>query len=369
MNGKRVRIKSFKIKEDVQNIQTLSELLDAYEQFEEVNEKTTSNRIKKNEDSLIIEYDIYEEEQCLIRKSLAKHFLFKDMDEDLLTMVLNDIIELRLDKNQTLFKEGDDGNLFYFVKSGVLEMSIKGEKKKTFNEWDCFGELALLQRSKRTATVKCLTPCRIYLIDGSVFREIMTKSNTNRLKDRLAFIDLIPIIRYLDSTQKNNLAESINQVEFEDKEKIICEGDIGENMYIIKEGVVSCRSKTKEIRKLYSKDYLGQNALFTEGRRTLDVISFGRSICYEFTRNVFKEALGDNYKETILNSIYLNHVTNSQFMSDTFTESQLNDLFKFFKLKIYKSDDIVYNINNKQNKKILIIIEGNLVNVNIINIV
>jgi cGMP-dependent protein kinase len=165
------------------------------------------------------------------------------------------------------------------------------------------------------------------------------------------------------------LAESINQIEFSDKEKIICEGDIGENMYIIKEGAVSCRNKTKEIRKLYAKDYLGQNALFTEGRRTLDVISVGRTVCFEFTTKAFKEALGDSYKETILFSIYMNHVTSSNFMSETFTESQLNDMFKVFNLKIYKSDDIVYINNNKQNKKLLIIIEGNLANVSFFKIV
>jgi CRP-like cAMP-binding protein len=365
-NGKLVRIRSLKVKEDVQNVQKLSEIIDSHDnKFEDINDKSTNETSKKKEESLIIEYDINEEEQDMIRKSLTKHFLFKDMNEDLLKIILGDIIEFRLDKDQMLFKEGDEGNFFYIVKSGSLEMSIKGYKKKSFNDWDCFGELALLQKSKRTATVRCLTPCRIYLIDGSVFRDIITKSNANKLKDRLAFIELIPIIRYLDSTQKNNLADSINQVEFCDKEKIICEGDIGENMYIIKEGVVSCRNKTKEIRKLYPKDYFGQNALFTEGRRTLDVISIGRSICFEFTTKAFNEALGDSYKDIILHSIYLNDVMNSKFMSETFTESQLQDLLKVFKLKIYKSDDIVYNFNNKQNKKILIIIEGNLINVNI----
>ena len=81
-----------------------------------MNNKTTyDTNNKKKEDSLIIEYDINEDEQEMIRNSLAKHFLFKDMNEDLLRMILNDIVEFRLEKNQTLFKEGDEGNFFYIV--------------------------------------------------------------------------------------------------------------------------------------------------------------------------------------------------------------------------------------------------------------
>jgi CRP-like cAMP-binding protein len=367
-NGTLIKVKSIKVKEEIETVQKLSEILDACDN-DKIECVKTAYDTKKKEDSIVMEYEMNEKEQELIRNSLKKHFLFKDMNDDLLKIILNDIIEFRLEKKQTLFKDGDEGNFFYIVKSGSLEMSIKGDKKKTFNDWDCFGELALLQRSRRTGTVICLTPCKLYLIDGAVFRDIITKSNANKLKDKLAFIELIPIIRYLDTTQKNNLAESINQVEFSDKEKIICEGDIGENMYIIKEGIVSCRNKTKEIRKLYAKDYFGQNALFTEGRRTLDVVSIGRTICFEFTTKDFKEALGDSYKEIILHSIYMNHVTNNKFMSETFTELQLDDLFNVFNLKVYKTDDIVYSSNCKLNKKLLIIIDGNLVNVSYINIV
>lgn len=278
-----------------------------------------------------------------------------------------DIIEFRLEKDQILYKENDDGNFFYIVKSGTLEMSINNENKKILKQWDNFGELALIQKAKRTGTVKCLTDCILYLIDGGLFREVITKSNSNKLKDKLAFIDMIPIIKYLNTVQKNNLANYIHQVEFEDKEKIICEGDSGDTIYIIKEGIVSCRNKTKEIRKLFSKDFLGQNAMFTEGKRTLDVISVGKTICYEFTSMAFKEALGENYKEIILFSIYMNHVTNSKFMSDIFTEKQLMDLFQFFKIKIYNNDEIVYTNDHQLNKKILIIIEGNLINVNNFN--
>jgi CRP-like cAMP-binding protein len=274
-----------------------------------------------------------------------------------------DIIEFRLDKDQVLFREGEEGNFFYIVKTGKLELSIKGEKKKVFNDWDCFGELALLQKCKRTGTVKCLTDSKVYFIDGGIFRDLVQRLNNNRMKDRYSFIEMIPIIKNLNQVQKTSLAESINQVEFEDKEKIITCGDIGDNMYIVKEGIVSCKIKSREIRRLYTKDYFGQNALFTEGKRTLDVVSFGKCVCYEFTRETFKEALGESYKDIILHSIFMNHITNNKFFSDLFIESQFHNLYKLFELKSYKQNDVVYPQEQNKNKKIVLVIEGNIVNV------
>jgi cGMP-dependent protein kinase len=271
-----------------------------------------------------------------------------------------------LERDQMLFKEGEEGNFFYIVKSGKLELSIKGEKKKIFEEWDCFGELALLQRCKRSGTVKCLTDARVYFLDGGVFRDLVQRINNTLMKDRYSFIEMIPVVKNLNQVQKTSLAGLIKQVDFSDKESIISEGDMGDNMYIIKEGIISCRGKGKEIRRLYAKDYFGQNALFTEGRRTLDVISLGKTICYEFTRDMFKEALGDTYKDIILCSIYMNHMTNNAFMTDLLIESQLHNLYKNFQLKSYKEKEVVFTHDHTSNKKLVIVIEGNIINVRVI---
>jgi cGMP-dependent protein kinase len=344
-----------------QSAQQVSEFLNKEETVKE--SMKDIERYKEDEYNMIIEHEIDALEEEKIKKALNNHFLFKDMTEELLKIVVQDLIEFRLEAEQTLFREGEEGNFFYILKSGTLELTINGNKKKLINEWECFGELALLQKCRRTGTVKCLTDAKVYLLDGTVFRDLIKKINMVRLQDRYSFIEMIPIMKYLNQVQKTNLAESINLVEYFDREKIINEGDSGDNMYIIKEGIVSCRIKNKEIRRLYTKDFFGQNAIFTEGKRTLDVISFGRSVCYEFTRKAFIDSLGENYREIILNSIFLNIMTNNSFFSEMFIESQLINLYKSFVLKSYKQNQIVFPKEAQNNKKIIIIIEGNIINV------
>jgi len=268
-----------------------------------------------------------------------------------------------MEKDRILFQENDDGKYFYIVKKGTLALIIKGEKKKVFYEWDCFGELALIQKCKRTGTVKCLTDVQLFVLDGHVFRELVKNINTNKLRENLFFIDIIPLIKCLDNIKKTNLAKLMNLAEFEDQEKIIKEGDVGDRMYIIKEGIVSCQSKGKEIRKLYSKDFFGHNSILIECRRSLDVLAFGKVRCYEFSKATLREALGDSYREIILFSIFKESFLSNKFFSEIFNESQFERMFDLFELKIYKNKEIIYP-NDSKIKKILILIEGNIVDVN-----
>jgi CRP-like cAMP-binding protein len=127
-------------------------------------------------------------------------------------MILKDLFEFSMEKGRVLFQENDDGKYFYIVKSGILELSIKMQHKKFFKEWDCFGELALLQKCKRTGTVKCVTEVDLFVLDGHVFRDLIKSINQNKLKEKLFFIDMIPLIRNLDNIQKTNLARLINFV-------------------------------------------------------------------------------------------------------------------------------------------------------------
>ena len=77
-------------------------------------------------------------------------------------------------------------------------------------------------------------------------------------------------------------------------------GEIGDSLYIIKEGIVSIRIGIKEIRQLKQYDYFGQNAILINTKRMMDVIDIEKTICYELSKNDLIEALGDKYIDVIL---------------------------------------------------------------------
>ncbi len=65
--------------------------------------------------------------------------------------------------------EGDEGDHFYAIASGQLDVELGGEHICTLQRGDSFGEVALLANVARTASVIARTPCELLSIDRASF--------------------------------------------------------------------------------------------------------------------------------------------------------------------------------------------------------
>jgi CRP-like cAMP-binding protein len=98
-----------------------------------------------------------------------------------------------ISEGHVLFKQGDPGNYFYIVRNGCFKLEIENEEEKYFKEGDTFGEMALIQKNRRTGSVVCMEEAKIYCLSGVSFREFSQKINQANLKDRLYFLSVITI--------------------------------------------------------------------------------------------------------------------------------------------------------------------------------
>jgi len=189
--------------------------------------------------------------------------------------------------------------------------------------------------------------------------------NEKILKERFNFLNTISIFESLDNISKYNVAQKIKLKEFKINDKIINKGDVGDNLYIIKDGLVSCRIGIKEIRKLGNNDYFGQNAILIDVKRGMDIVAIQNTLCYELSRNDLKDALGKDYIDVILYCFFKNSVEKSDYLKIIFNENLLHDIFKTFKIKIYSKDEKIYQPSNQDklkanNKRMIAVIEGSL---------
>ncbi|MFZ0996147.1 MAG: MFS transporter [Candidatus Dormiibacterota bacterium] len=82
---------------------------------------------------------------------------------------------------QVIIREGDPADAFYVLLGGAVQVSARGEAKRSrvlrvMGPGSYFGEIGLLAKMPRTATVKALEPCALYRISGTDFVDALTAS-------------------------------------------------------------------------------------------------------------------------------------------------------------------------------------------------
>ena len=313
---------------------------------------------------LCLEHVITQDEENNIRSALKSHFLFKYINEELLHLLLYELVYFTYDKDKIIYEQGDEGNFFYILAQGsvkgisILNPKTNKVKETVYTPWNCFGELSLMNKYKREETLITLSNVVIFALDGESFRDIQKAINETRLKERFAFLNTIPIFQSLDNISKHNIATKIKLKEFKPNEKIITYGTIGDNLYIIKNGLVSCRIGVKEIRKLGNNEYFGQNAILVDMKRSCDVLAISQTICYEISRDDLKDALGVGYVDVILFAFFKNCIDHNEYFRDIFIEFKLAELFKCFSIYRYTYKERLISEGYKSSKRILIIIDG-----------
>ena len=90
--------------------------------------------------------------------------------------------EIDLPGNKQLIREGDRGREFFVLLEGSAEVRKDGRTINTLEQGDFFGEIALVSRSPRTATVTTTSPVRALVITDRSFRSLLERSPQIQLK-------------------------------------------------------------------------------------------------------------------------------------------------------------------------------------------
>jgi CRP-like cAMP-binding protein len=72
---------------------------------------------------------------------------------------------LSFSTGQTVFSEGEKGDLMYVVQSGELDVRHNGHRIETLGEGNIFGEMSLIGDEPRSTTVVALTEVKLVPVD------------------------------------------------------------------------------------------------------------------------------------------------------------------------------------------------------------
>lgn len=75
------------------------------------------------------------------------------------------------DAGETIFQAGDEGHCMYVVQAGEVDVMVGETWIETIGPGGIFGEMALIDRSPRSATVAARTDCRLVALDETKFMQ------------------------------------------------------------------------------------------------------------------------------------------------------------------------------------------------------
>ena len=312
------------------------------------------------------EYSLSPGEEEKIIKILKSQIVFQGVSLEILSVIASEMIMLYVPEGKIIYDINDDGNFFYIIGNGKVAVNTQDNNNSNIlTQWNTFGEISLFTEKKREEIIITKENVELYIIDGESFRDIQKRNNEMILKERYNFLNNIALFESLDKISKYNVAQKLTKKEFRINSKIISKGERGDKLYIIKEGIVSCKIGLQEIRKLSNNEYFGQNAILIDVKRGADIIALQKTVCYILSKEDLKEALTEDYQEIILNCFFKNAIDKNINLKNIFIDSLLNEIFKCFSIQQYSKHEKIYDPKSKiplksNNKKLILVLEGSL---------
>uniref|UniRef100_A0A8C9S778 Hyperpolarization activated cyclic nucleotide gated potassium channel 4 n=1 Tax=Scleropages formosus TaxID=113540 RepID=A0A8C9S778_SCLFO len=107
------------------------------------------------------------------RKLVASMPLFANADPNFVTSMLTKLHFEVFQPGDYIIREGTIGKKMYFIQHGVVSVLTKGNKETKLSDGSYFGEICLLTRGRRTASVRADTYCRLYSLSVDHFNEVL----------------------------------------------------------------------------------------------------------------------------------------------------------------------------------------------------
>jgi CRP-like cAMP-binding protein len=92
--------------------------------------------------------------------------LFQDVPDDELGQIATFAQEVSVEQGRELVREGDFSYEFMAIEEGEAEVTRHGEHLADLGAGDFFGEIGLLEKTLRTATVTAKTPMLLVTLTG-----------------------------------------------------------------------------------------------------------------------------------------------------------------------------------------------------------
>lgn len=189
--------------------------------------------------------------------------------------------------------QGDPGEAFYVIHEGRARVIVENRAGARsvvaeLGEGDSFGEIALLERHPRTASVRAKTPLVCLALSKDNFERFVAAyvDDRERVTSQIqttAYLRNLPLFAETPGETLSRVVRDIEQRQFQRGEVLMREGDPGESFMVLRSGAAKVwkdygrPEQAREIATVGDGDFLGEIALMDNSTRTATVVA--ESVC------------------------------------------------------------------------------------------
>ncbi|XP_039628289.1 potassium/sodium hyperpolarization-activated cyclic nucleotide-gated channel 4 isoform X2 [Polypterus senegalus] len=155
------------------------------------------------------------------RKLVASMPLFANADPNFVTSMLTKLRFEVFQPGDYIIREGTIGKKMYFIQHGIVSVLTRGNKETKLSDGSYFGEICLLTRGRRTASVRADTYCRLYSLSVDNFNEVLEEYPMMRRAFETVALDRLDRIGKKNSILLHKVQHDLNSGVFNYQENEI----------------------------------------------------------------------------------------------------------------------------------------------------
>lgn len=184
--------------------------------------------------------------------------------------------KMEVQRGTEVIKQGQvKADHFYIVVKGTFDVIKNGERVMEIGPGGSFGELALIFREPRAATVQATLGGVLWVLRRQDMRTVMQSQTKKKLEEFAALLERVAILK--DVPDKRSIAEAMVEMTYYKGEYIIRQGEEGDSFYILYQGEVTVEINGKDVSRLRGDpsagkaDFFGERALLQEEPRAASI--------------------------------------------------------------------------------------------------
>jgi len=231
---------------------------------------------------------------------VADNVMFMHLNTEQKLLVIEQMYKEEIKADTDLITQGDiDAQTFYVVASGAFNVYVNNALVLKVPKGGCFGELALMYKAPRAATVRAVEDSTVWTVERNAFRRALAEHAQEKLTKNLKWLREFDLFQPLLENELVLIDTALTEVTYKQNTQIIKQGDAGDKFYIIKKGTALWTRQDPESGDKSSgsceNQYFGELALKeAQGgvRQATVVAGPGGVTCLEMSRKDFHDLLG-----------------------------------------------------------------------------